>query len=175
MIADAEPKLTFWSIPPFRKRVQAITRIEMRDARLLLAQFYGSLYLLYGMKIPVVLWLVTASFIGTGPAAVDFLTTVIPYLILAVFACGFAGAGAGAGVAWVITGRALRSRNPSRVRFALFGALAASVPVVPLLAVVPGAPSLVVTGFLVWLVGAGLGTAFHWIVQRDRANVTQIS
>jgi hypothetical protein len=168
---DPEAKLTFWSIPPVRQRLHVVAKtIKVRDARLLVTQIYGLLYFLYGVQVPVVLWVVVSSFIGTSPSAIDLMMTAVPYVIFAVIVCGLTGAFAGAGTAWIITGRALRSHNRDRLYWASAGALGAAVPAVPLVAAVPEDPLLVTAGFLLLLFGAGMGFAFHWIVERDRAD-----
>ena len=64
-------------------------------------------------------------------------------------------------------GVALRSRKQERLRWTNAGALGAAMPIVPLLAAVPEEPLLIVEAFLLLLFGAGMGFAFHWIVQRD--------
>jgi hypothetical protein len=177
---DTEPKLTFWSIPPFRQRLRVaaktIKTIKVRDARLLLTQIYGMLYFVYGMKVPVILLVVVLSLVGTSSPAVDsMMTAAIPYVIFAAIGCGLAGAVAGAGTAWIITGRAMRSRRQDRLRWASAGALGAALPVIPLLAVVPESPALIVAGFLLLLFGGGMGWGFHCIVQRDRVDQAEVT
>jgi hypothetical protein len=174
--SDSDPKLTFWSIPPFRQQVKTVARtIKLRDARLLVVQLYGILYLLLGMKLPILLLFVTISSIGKSPTAADPISTAIPYLIFAMIVCALAGAIAGAGGAWTITGWGLRCRQPHRLQWAIWGALAATVPVLPGLAVVSKSAPVVVAGFLALLFGAGVGLAFHWVVERDRRDQNPVA
>ena len=148
-----------------RARVVART-VTLRQARLLIAQMYGTLYMWYGVKLPLVIML---RFMGRNPPTIDFMMKAVPYMPFAGIACAFFGALTGAGAAWIVTGRAMRSRKPHSLRWATVGALGAALPVIPLVAHFPEAPLLVVDGFLMLLCGAGMGFAFHWVVQRDRA------
>jgi hypothetical protein len=151
----------------------AAKTIKVRDARLILTEIYGILYFMCAIKIPVVLLFVVTSFLGASPPAFDLISTALPYLIFAAVVCGFVGAIAGAGTAWIITGRAMRSSKQERLRWVSAGALAAALPVLPLVAITPDAPILIVGGFLWLLLGGGIGFAFHWVVQRDRADKAQ--
>ena len=167
-----EPQLTFWSIPPFRQRAHEMAKtIKLRDARFLIAQVYGMLYLLYGIKIPIILLLISQSIFGTGPAAFDRVTRAIPYLAWAAAVCVCVSGITGGITAWLVTGRAMRSRERHRLRWALWGALGAAMPFLPVAGVVPTKVMTLITGFVLLLFGGAIGAAFHWLVQRDQADL----
>src|SRR5579872_4680958 len=175
---DNDPKLTFWSVPPIRQwlRTVAIT-VKLRDARFLIAQVYGTLYLLYGLKIPLIWFIVAHSIVGTSPLAIDFLVSGIPFLLPAAIVCMLISSIAGGGAAWYIMGRAMRTRRRSRLHWAIWGALGAGAPMLSLVAIAPSQrlPAVGAILILMLLFGAGLGAVFHWVVERDQAPQAQVS
>jgi len=167
--SDADPKLTFWSVPPFRQNAIAVARkIKVREARLLLAQFYGTLYFLWGMKAPALL--ILASPLGlTDSQKADFLLKVgLHAAIVGLILCGLGGAFAGAVATWIIAGRGIRARKRNRLQWAAWGAIGAAAPAVCVVAVVGANLLFVITGIVLLLFGAAQGAAFHWVVGREQ-------
>lgn len=167
-----ESRLTFWSVPPFRQQFQTVARtIKLREVRFIVAEVYGLFYLLYGMKLPVVLLILWSAPYSTRPTAVDLAFAVTPYMIAAMFLSGVIFALAAGGIAWFVLGRAIECRRPSRLRFGIWGALALGGPLLPMVAVVPADSRHFVSGVLivVLLFGAGIAAGWCWFIQRDQS------
>ncbi|MBI3862395.1 MAG: hypothetical protein HY290_10920 [Planctomycetia bacterium] len=178
MNPEHEPKLTFWSVPPFRQRLRAVANsLTLRQVRFLIAELYGMFYLLFAIKVPVIFLIATHAIGGSSPTAVNLFGEAVRFLIPAAALCAIVGALFGGAVAWHVTGRALRSRRLSRVRCALCGALGTTLPMVSLVPAAPPQqlPIAAIALVVLWLFGAGLGLGFHWVVQRDRTEQPQES
>jgi hypothetical protein len=173
MSPDPPPKLSFWNIPPFRQRFRAAPQsIKIRGVRILVAAIFGMHYLRFGLEIPSICVTCADSILGASSPFANITLTAIPYAlgtaIVSMVFCAIAAAGA----AWYITGRAMQVRKHSRVRWAIWGALAAGAPMLSIIAIVSAeeVPFAFGVQVLLMLLGAGIGVSSCWVFQREQAS-----
>ncbi|MGQ0633030.1 MAG: hypothetical protein ACT4QC_00315 [Planctomycetaceae bacterium] len=159
-MSDREPKLTFWSIPPFRQRLRTAARtIKAQQARSVIAAIYAFAYSQYGLKVPAIIWILWLEVFRNRPAAVDVAMAGSRFLLAAGIVCQIVS-GIGAGLtAWFVLGRAIRSRRHSPVRFGIWGALALGAPLLLGVGIVPAEQMLFLLANMVLMLLFSAGIA----------------
>lgn len=143
--------------------------LSLHQSRQIVAELYGALYLIFGMRFAVNAWFeLPGRLMKAGPAFGPSMATA-PIRVSAVFATSLCCALLAGGVAWWITGRTMRTARLSRARFVIWGTLAAAAPSLTL-----GLESreqlrvLLPTFFATVLCGGTLGLIWHQMLCRAR-------